>query len=50
MNPFGGSKAASKIFADEVKPLFDGAGVQLTLHGEESWLGINVNLVDIICC
>ncbi|KAL6198077.1 hypothetical protein ACLB2K_027869 [Fragaria x ananassa] len=32
VNPFGGSKAASKIFANEVKPLFYVAGVQFTLH------------------
>ncbi|PRQ28895.1 putative sphingosine kinase [Rosa chinensis] len=33
VNPFGGRKSASKIFVDEVKPLFDDAGVQYTPQG-----------------
>jgi len=33
VNPFGGKKCAAKIFAEQVKPLFDDAQIQLTIQG-----------------
>lgn len=33
VNPFGGSKSASKIYLDSVKPLLEDADIQFTLQG-----------------
>ena len=40
VNPFGGKKAATKIFLNQVKPLLDDAEIQITLQG--SYLFINL--------
>ncbi|XP_062013271.1 sphingosine kinase 1 isoform X1 [Rosa rugosa] len=57
VNPFGGSKSASKIFVDEVKPLFDDAGVQFTLqetqyqlHAKEVAKTLDLSKYDGIVC
>lgn len=34
VNPFGGKKSAVKIFAEQVKPLFEDAQIQLTIQGD----------------
>ncbi|CAN6552968.1 unnamed protein product [Malus baccata var. baccata] len=53
VNPFGGSKSASKIYLDHVKPLFEDAGIQFTLQGGcrhpiyAARLGISVNVLLI---
>ena len=36
VNPFGGKKSASRIFADQVKPLLEDADVEFTLQGCDS--------------
>jgi sphingosine kinase len=33
VNPFGGKKCARKIYDTEIKPLFEAAGVSITLQG-----------------
>lgn len=33
VNPFGGSRSASKIFIDHVRPLLEDADIQFTLQG-----------------
>ncbi|XP_050369476.1 sphingosine kinase 1 isoform X1 [Argentina anserina] len=57
VNPFGGSKCASKIFVDEVKPIFDDAGVVLTLqetqyqlHAKEVVKTMDLSKYDGIVC
>lgn len=34
VNPFGGKKSAVKIFAEQVKPLFEDAQIQFTIQGD----------------
>ena len=36
LNPFGGKKAAAKIFLDHVKPLLDDAEIEITIQGSDS--------------
>lgn len=33
VNPFGGKKCAKKIYGTEIKPLFEAAGVSITVQG-----------------
>jgi len=33
VNPFGGKKSATKIFDEQVKPLFEDAQIEITVQG-----------------
>lgn len=33
INPYGGKRRASKIYEAEIKPLFEAAGVEVTMQG-----------------
>ncbi|XP_009376260.2 sphingosine kinase 1 isoform X1 [Pyrus x bretschneideri] len=57
VNPFGGSKSASKIYVDHVKPLFEDAGIQFTLqetqyqlHAKEVVKTLDLSKYDGIVC
>lgn len=57
VNPFGGKKCAVKIFAEQVKPLFDDAQIQLTiqetkhqLHAKEVARSLDISKHDGIVC
>jgi hypothetical protein len=44
VNPFGGRKCAKKIYDMEIKPLFEAAGVSITVQGSAckcGWLSMN---------
>ncbi|PQQ07253.1 sphingosine kinase 1-like isoform X1 [Prunus yedoensis var. nudiflora] len=57
VNPFGGSKSASKIYAEHVKPLFQDANIQFTLqetqyqlHAKEVAKTLDLSKYDGIVC
>ncbi|XP_059623397.1 sphingosine kinase 2 isoform X3 [Cornus florida] len=57
MNPFGGKKSASKIFLDDVKPLFEDANVEFTvqetkyqLYAKEVAKTLDISKYDGIVC
>ncbi|KAL5096595.1 hypothetical protein RYX36_000922 [Vicia faba] len=57
VNPFGGKKSAVKIFAEQVKPLFVDAQIQLTiqetkhqLHAKEIACSLDIKKYDGIVC
>ncbi|KAK7327963.1 hypothetical protein VNO77_22057 [Canavalia gladiata] len=57
VNPFGGKKSAAKIFADQVKPIFEDAQIQLTvqetkhqLHAKEVAQSLDITKYDGIIC
>ncbi|MED6145147.1 Sphingosine kinase 1 [Stylosanthes scabra] len=57
VNPFGGKKAATDIFRDQVKPLLEDAQIQLTvqetkhqLHAKEVVTSLDVSKYDGIVC
>lgn len=44
VNPFGGKKCAKKIYDAEIKPLFEAAGVSITVQGSAckcGWFSMN---------
>ncbi|KAG4948402.1 hypothetical protein JHK82_041585 [Glycine max] len=57
VNPFGGKKSATKIFAEQVKPLFEDAHIQITvqetkhqLHAKEVARSLDITKYDGIVC
>uniref|UniRef100_A0A7N0V086 sphingosine kinase n=1 Tax=Kalanchoe fedtschenkoi TaxID=63787 RepID=A0A7N0V086_KALFE len=57
LNPFGGKKSAAKIYADEVKPILEDAGVQIQLqetryqlHAKSVAKSMDLSLYDGIVC
>ncbi|KAJ7946907.1 Sphingosine kinase 1 [Quillaja saponaria] len=57
LNPYGGKRAAAKIFLHHVKPLFDDAGVKITvqetkhqLHAKEVAYALDLSKYDGIVC
>ncbi|PNT72983.1 hypothetical protein BRADI_2g51820v3 [Brachypodium distachyon] len=57
VNPFGGKKRANKIYAAEIKPLFEAAGVQITTqetkhrgHAREVASSLDLGRYDGIVC
>lgn len=37
LNPFGGKKSATKIYMEQVKPIFEDAGIQIQLEGPSAF-------------
>jgi sphingosine kinase len=57
LNPFGGSKSASRIFISDVKPLLDDANIEFTLqetkyqlHAKEIAITLDLSKYDGIIC
>jgi hypothetical protein len=49
VNPFGGRKCAKKIYDSEIKPLFEAAGVSITVQGSACKYGrISMNFIKFV--
>jgi hypothetical protein len=50
VNPFGGKKCGKKIYEAEIKPLFEAAGVNVTMQGFRSGMHVVITYRRSVFC